>query len=166
MDSIPNADIEHSYASFIDQTLATTAIGSLSNEEIERFCRQYNIGWIVCWTPGTIEHLRRYPGAEPVTEFKDNGVGVLYSLKRTHSFALVGQAELLHADSQRITLANVVPENGKVILSLHYQKGMQVSPSRVRIEREIIAEDPINFVRLRLQDKGPVARVTVTWEER
>jgi hypothetical protein len=160
-----DADTEHSYASFIDQILAGQTMTSLSDQDIDKFCKQYNIGWIVCWTPGAIERLRHFPGAHRVADFQDNGSGVLFALDRPHSFALLGHAELLHADCQRITLGNVVPENGKVILSLHYQKGMQVSPSRVQIERDIDAQDPINFVRLRIPDTGPVARVTVTWEQ-
>ena len=38
---------------------------------------------------------------------------------------------------------------------------MRVSPSRVRIEKEADPNDPIDFIRLRLQ--GPVSRVTITW---
>jgi hypothetical protein len=58
-----------------------------------------------------------------------------------------------------------VPKDGKVLLSLHHQKGMQVSPSRVQIESEIDPQDPIKFVRLSVPDLGPVARVTITWEQ-
>ncbi len=109
--------------------------------------------------------MKRYPGAESITDLSDDGNGMLFRLKRDYSYALVGQVESLHADSQRILLCNVKPKDGKVILSLHYQKGMQVSPSRVRIDREIDPQDPINFIRLSVPDLGPVARVTVTWEQ-
>jgi hypothetical protein len=161
----PDADIEHSFAGFLDQSLADRPVGGLSDQELDHFFKQYNIGWIVCWTHGTIERLKRYPGADAVTEFNDDGAGMLFKLKRDYSYALVGQVESLHADSQRILLCNVKPKDGKVILSLHYQKGMQVSPSRVRIDREIDPQDPINFIRLSVPDLGPVARVTVTWEQ-
>ena len=70
---------------------------------------------------------------------------------------------MLHADSKRIALADVVPNaNGEAVLCLHYEAGMQVSPSRVLLEKEIDPHDPIPFVRLRLP--GPVVRVTLTWE--
>src|SRR5205085_12319865 len=131
----------------------------------ERFFKQYNIGWIVCWTNGTTDRLKPFPGAEPLADLRDQGDGVLFRLDRIHSYALVGQATLRRADSQRIVLDEVKPENGRVILSLHYQKGMQVSPSRVQIEPEKDAQDPVNFVRLYVPDLGPVACIMITWEQ-
>ncbi len=50
-----------------------------------------------------------------------------------------------------------------MVLSLHYQAGLQVSPGRVTVEKEPDAHDPIPFVRLRMS--GPVTRVTLTWSE-
>jgi hypothetical protein len=47
---------------------------------------------------------------------------------------------------------------------MHYQTGMRASPSRVQIEAKKDGDDPIAFIRLRVS--GPVARVTITWEER
>ena len=64
--------------------------------------------------------------------------------------------------ARHIALADIVPEDGTVVLSMHYQTGMRVSPGRVQIERETDPRDPIDFIRLRLQ--GPVARVTITWQ--
>ena len=92
----------------------------------------------------------------------DEKEGWLITLK-PRSFVLKGQGRVIAADSKRITLADLVPEDGKVLLSLHYQAGIQASPSRVQVEREIDAYDPIPFIRLRLP--GPVARVTLTWED-
>jgi hypothetical protein len=81
------------------------------------------------------------------------------------SFAVKGQAKVLHMDSHHITLADVVPENGVVVLSLHYQTGMRVAPERVQVDHEPDdAEDLIPFLRLRVD--RPVARVTITWRER
>ena len=60
---------------------------------------------------------------------------------------------------------DVQPEDGEVILSLHYHDGLTVSPSRVkaeREERELDPRDPIPLVRLRVD--APVARVTLSWE--
>jgi len=92
----------------------------------------------------------------------DGRQGWLFTL-RPRSFILKGTGRLLSTDSRRITLANVVPEEGKVVLSLHYQAGIQASPSRVLVERETDPYDPIPLIRLRVP--GPVARVTLTWEE-
>jgi hypothetical protein len=66
-------------------------------------------------------------------------------------------------DSHHITLADVVPEDGMVVLSLHYQSGLQAAPTRVQIEPGQDAADLIPFVRLRVD--RPVARVTITWRD-
>ena len=80
------------------------------------------------------------------------------------SFVLKGRAEIVQADCHHITLADVIPDNGIVVLSFHYQRHLVASPSRVHIEREEDASDPVGFLRLRLP--GPVARVTLTWQGR
>ena len=78
---------------------------------------------------------------------------------------LKGQATLLHADAQHITLGDVIPdEDGVVVLSLHWQAGLRAAPGRVQVEREPDGHDPIGFVRLRTD--SPAARVTLTWEHR
>ena len=130
------------------------------------FCERYNIGWVVCWSPGSIARFRAWKTAEPVAAVHDAGAGCLFTLQRRRSFALEeSKAAWLRADCQRIALGDVVPnQNGEVVLSLHYQAGLQVSPSRVILERKVDPSDPIPFVRLRVP--GPVARVTLTWEKR
>jgi hypothetical protein len=75
---------------------------------------------------------------------------------------LKGHARLLCADTQHIALADVHPEDGRVVLSMHYQPGLHISPSRVEIEKEPDPYDPIPFIRLRMP--GPVARLTLTWQ--
>jgi hypothetical protein len=88
--------------------------------------------------------------------------GWLFLVKHApRSYTLKGKAHMVHADWHHITLADVVPDDGTVVLSLHYQTGMRASPSRVQIEREPNGDDPIGFIRLRVA--GPVARVTLTW---
>ena len=64
---------------------------------------------------------------------------------------------LLNRNGQSITLANVAPHDGEVVISLHYQAGMRASPGRVQIEPAKSGDDPIGFVRLRLA--VPAARV-------
>ena len=50
------------------------------------------------------------------------------------------------------------------VSSLDYQAGLGATPSRVQVARDPDARDPIPFVRLLLP--GPVARITLTWEDR
>ena len=157
-----DAGIEHAYAGFTDQVLMGRPIQDWSDAELEDFCRRYNVGWVVCWSPAAVERFRAWPQAQALTPVQDQEAGCLFGLRRPRSFALKGQAQWLQADWHRIALGDVVPEDGQVVLSLHYQAGLQVSPGRIQIEREVDPYDPIPFVRLRLP--GPVARLTLTWE--
>ena len=70
---------------------------------------------------------------------------------------------LPEASTGRVALGDVYPENGELVLSLHYQEGLTVSPSRVKIERyeDPTGRDPIPLVRLKVD--APVARLTLTW---
>jgi hypothetical protein len=160
----PDACIEHTYASLVEPNLAGRPLAAWSDADLEEFCRRYNIGWVVCRSSPAIARFRAWPKASLVTSMAGDGLACLYRL-RPRSMALKGQARLLHADWRHITLADVVPEDGMVVLSLHYQAGLRVSPSRrVQIEKEPDPNDPIPFIRLRLP--GPVARLTLTWQEK
>ena len=161
----PDATIEHATIGFVDQNLARQHISQWTDEALEEYCTQYNIGWVICFSPSAIKRFSDWSGAEKIKEVTDETTGYLFfTIPRTPNFALKGQARLIHADSHHITVGDIVPENGVVVLSLHYQAGMRVSPSRVHIEREPSALDPIGFLRLRVA--GPVSRVTFTWGER
>jgi hypothetical protein len=159
----PDLCIEHAYADLVDGKLAGRPLDEWNDADLEEFCRHYNIGWAVCWSPAAVARFRTWKQAEPTASVSDQGPGWLFTL-RPRSFVLKGQARWLEADCRRIALADVVPEDGRVVLSLHYQAGMRASPSRVQIEREPDARDPIPLIRLRVP--GPVARVTLTWDER
>src|SRR5260370_18538734 len=99
-----------------------------------------------------------------VTTLPDNGMGTLFKIKaHVATFTLKGQSQGIHADSRHITLADVVPENGVVVLSLHYQAGMRALPTRVQIERERYPYDPIAFLRLR--GARPLARGTLRGDD-
>lgn len=159
----PDGFIEHSRICLMDQALAGRPIATWTDEQLAAYCRRYNVGWVVGWSPAVCQRFQTWPGAEKLVGLRDGGDGVLFRVKRTPTYTLQGQAELLHADRQYITLGNVTPENGVVVLSLHYQNGMVASPSRVVVEREPSGADLIDFVRLRLAE--PAARVTITWDQ-
>ncbi len=161
------ASIEHAYARFAEQFLLGRPIGSWTDTELEEFCQRYNIGWVVCCSPASVARFRVWTAAEAVTSVLSGGSSALFRIpprpERPHSFVLKGRARLLQADWQRIALADVIPEDGKVVLSLHYQAGLRASPSRVQVEREPDPRDPIPFIRLCVP--GPVTRLTLTWHD-
>jgi len=90
-----------------------------------------------------------------------DGEGRLFVIARRLSFVLKGKARWLGAEASRIRLADVTPEDGVVILSLHYQKGLVAAPARVEVEPHEVGEN-IPFVRLRVT--SPVAHLTLHWK--
>jgi hypothetical protein len=160
------ADIEYTSLGLADHSLAGQPIDTWSAADLDAYCRRYNVGWVVCWSPAAVTRFRTWPAAREIAPVSDQGTGYLFAVGgQPHSFARKGQARLVHADCHHITFADVVPEAGKVLLSLHYQTGMRATPGRVQIEREEDATDSIPFIRLNISG-GPVARVTLTWEDR
>jgi hypothetical protein len=155
-----NASIEHDYARLCGHCLAGRPLEGWCEAELCDFYRRYNIGWVICRPASAHKCLKDYHEAQPVLFVDAAAPRYLYQLI-PKSYVLRGEARLLEADARHIVLADVVPVNGQVVLSFHYQAGMCVSPGRVQIEKECDARDPIDFIRLKLD--RPVARVTITW---
>jgi hypothetical protein len=155
--------IEHMADDLTRQQLAGRLLTETSDAELEDYCRRYNIGWVVCWTPGSVERFSHWRMGKRTATLGPNGEGALFSIKREHSFILKGKARWVGAELNRIRLAEVVPEDGVVVLSLHYQDGLIASPSRVKVEREreTEARQDIHFILLRMD--APVAHLTLTW---
>ncbi|HMF11947.1 MAG TPA: hypothetical protein VKE94_06555, partial [Gemmataceae bacterium] len=160
-----NAGIVHEQElRFADQMLADRWLRDWSDAELEDFFRRYNVGWVVCWSPTAIERFRAWKGIEEIATLVDDGTGSLFAINRPKSYVLKGEARWLHADSRRIALGEVTPdEKGEVWLSLHYQTGLRAAPGQVQIE-QVPNPNDIPFVRLRLP--GPVTRVVLTWDNR
>jgi hypothetical protein len=64
-------------------------------------------------------------------------------------------------DHESITLTDLTPANGQLVLSYHYQSGIKASVERVKVEKEPQVHDAIPFVRLRFT--APLARLTLYW---
>jgi hypothetical protein len=175
--------IEHTTNGLADALLMARPIREWSNDALVEYCKRYNIGWIVCWSQGAIERLRDWPPAIRTATLPPSAAGespgCLFTIRREgYSFALTGSARWLSADPQRIVLGDVVSQSrgsdnhGRkpVLLSLHYQAGMRVAPSRVVLDSCSI--EPVNsvpgdarpFVRLWVDEL--VTRVTITWDKR
>jgi len=175
--------IEHTTNGLADAVLMGRPIRDWSDEALAKYCTRYNIGWIVCWSPAACERLHNWPSAKWITTLPPvvagEPAGCLFAVQRQgYSFALTGSARWLSADTQRIILGDVVPprdgpdNHGKkqVLLSLHYQAGMRVAPSRVLLDScllervDSVPGDARPFVRLWIEE--PVTRVTIIWDKR
>jgi hypothetical protein len=159
----PDGFIEPSSVCLSNLSREGRPIASWKDADLDRYCKRYNIGWVVAWSPAVIERFTAWKGGEKLEPVHDDVDGWLFRVKEPGTFALKGKAELVEANARYITLKGVEPDGGVVVLSLHYQAGMRVSPGRVQIEAEKSGDDFIGFVRLRLAE--PAARVTITWQK-
>jgi hypothetical protein len=159
----PWNSIEHSYASLVGGKLAGRDVNSWADPELNDFLRIYNIGWIVCRNSASMDRFAKYPGA--VEKGSAELLGRYRAFEVPHqTFALVGKARVLRVTRNAILLADVIPEDGQVLLSFHHQAGMRASPTRVQVERAPDPDDPIPFLRLRLTN--PVARLKISCNPR
>lgn len=175
--------IEHTTNGLADAVLMGRPIRDWSDDALGEYCTRYNVGWVVCWSMAACERLRNWPGAKRIATLPPAAAGeppgCLFAVRRQRfSFALTGSVRWLSADSQRIVLGDVVPprdgpdNHGKkqILLSLHYQAGMRVAPSRVVLDScpmerlDSVPGDSRPFVRLWIEE--PVTRVTITWDKR
>jgi len=175
--------IEHTTNGLADAVLMGRPIRDWNDAALGEYCKRYNIGWIVCWSPAACERLRNWPDAKWAATLPPTAAGeppgCLFAVRREgYSFALTGSARWLSADPQRIVLEDVVPpgegsdNHGRkqILLCLHYQAGMRVAPSRVLLDScpmervDSLPGDARPFVRLWVEE--PVTRVTITWEKR
>jgi hypothetical protein len=166
------AGIEHATTGLANRRLAGRPLHEVNDAELDDYCRRYNIGWVVCWSAEARERFARWrpAGAPQPLPPADGEPGHLFCLNRRPSYALVGEVRWRAADARKILLADAAPrpvageKEGQVVLSLHYQAGMRVSPARVRLEQAVDSHDTIPFVRLRMTE--PVGRIMITWEGR
>jgi hypothetical protein len=175
--------IEHTTNGLADAVLMGRPIRDWSDDALSEYCTRYNIGWVVCWSPEACKRLHNWPGAKGITRLPSAVAqtlpGWLFAVQRQgYSFALTGSARWLGADTNRIVLGDVVPphsgpdNHGKkqILLSLHYQAGMRVAPSRVVLDScpmerlDSVPGDARPFVRLWVEE--PVTRVTIIWGDK
>jgi hypothetical protein len=163
------AGIEHTATGLVAGRLAGRPLAEWDDEGLDRYCELYNVKWIVTWSDEAERRLLRWgcwPWTDSPTREADLGEGLtLWRLGRPGSFALVGQASCVSAGPRGILLADACPgPGGDIVLSLHYQKGMKVSPARLTLEEARRPEDNTPFVRILL--KEPAGRVLITWDGR
>jgi hypothetical protein len=183
----------HQTAAFGDFHLGGLAIDDCEPAQMVEFCRAYNVGWVVCWSPLSKFWFDRYPLAKRVATIprwstpglppSDNehewlamlrrggqetaiqymlGAGREYSvyrIDRPHSYFLKGKGRITSVGPNRVELADLVPEGGAVVVSLHWIDSWKADPP-LTLRPEPVAIDPVEFVRIELP--GPVDRVVLT----
>jgi hypothetical protein len=160
----PEGVIEHTTCGLAGPVLAGRPLEDWTDSDLAEYCRRYNVGWVVCRSPAAVARLRRWAGAALCHTFSGRE-GHLFALKRQPSFILHGKARWLGAGVNWVSLGDLEPEGGTVVVSLHYHEGLRVTPARVVLEDERAdadPRDPIALIRLRVD--APVARLTLTWD--
>jgi hypothetical protein len=156
-----DAAIEHLAARLRDGRLAGRPIEEWTDLELADFARRFNLGWAVCRSDAAKQRFGRWSVVSNTISLSDGSK--LYFLRRPHSFALVGKARLVESEPNQITLADVQPMDGIVVLSFHHHPQVLPSADRVRIEREPHVYDGIALIRLRMN--APLARLSLRWND-
>jgi hypothetical protein len=156
----PEARIEHAFANLVQQELAGRRIERWRDEELATFMRRYNVGWIACRSSRVVDRFKTWSEAELIAGPETTGGNWIFRLQ-PRSFILQGQARVVQADRRSIVLADLAP--GRVVLSMHYQSGMQVLPSQIQLEKDPDPSDPIPFIRLNVRE--PVSRAIIYWRD-
>ena len=120
-------------------------------------------------TPGrpvsTNEHewtaMIRRAGVEVARKYMFEGEGTysLYRLDRPHTYFLRGSGRVVAVAPNRVELADVVPEDGVAVLSLHWLDTWQSDPP-VSLKPQPVPPDPVDFVRI--ESKGPIPRLILS----
>ena len=180
----------HEMAAFGDFRLGNRPIDEWSPALVDRYCRTYNIGWVVCWSPLSrfwfdrfepatrVATLPRYssPDLPPSTNeheiaamVRRAGISVarrymlegersyaIYRLELPHSYFLKGRGRVVAVEPNRIELADIEPDGGAAILSLHWLDGWRSEPP-VTLRSEPAPPDPVDFVRI--ETSKPIPRL-------
>lgn len=152
--------LEHQHLSLSDGQLAGRALFSWSDAELERIARLLNIGWVVAYSPATLARCAQWPLAEPPQPLPAGRK--LIKLRRTPSFVLQGQAQVVRFTRNQMTLVDLEPDQGIILLSLHAHPRIRTTTSRVLWQPAAQVDDPVPLVRLHLP--GPMSRLTICWD--
>jgi hypothetical protein len=80
----------------------------------------------------------------------------IYRLDRPRSYFLKGKGRIVNVEPDRVELADVEPDGGSVVLSLHWLDTWRSEPPFV-LKPEPMPPDPVDFVRIELS--RPVDRM-------
>ncbi len=165
----PDADIEHTAGGLVDQTLAGRPIDDWTDADLQRLLHalQHRLGGLLVGEDGAA--VRALPprgggdrsgGGAARRRLRLAGHAAPYAVVRPARRRPLADGRL----QPRRADGRAPGDDHQVVLSLHYQAGLRVSPSRIHIERHPDSQEAIPFVRLWLDEPAPV--VTITWDKR
>jgi hypothetical protein len=134
-------------------------IGLWSNSDLTSLVVDWNVGWIAAYHPESIQRWLKYPETEVVADLPLSGK--LIKIKRVYNFCKQGEARWHLSSRRQLTLTNLVPEGGQVVISLHHHQGMRSLNSKAQIETWQQAFDGIPMIKIKIP--GPMERLTIEW---
>ena len=183
----------HAMAAFGDFQLGDRPIDAWSAAELAAYCRLYNVGWVVCWSPlsrfwfdrfpmaARVATIPRYstPGRPPSANehewramieragpavarrymLEGESSYAVYRLDRPHSYFLRGKGRLVAVAPNRVELADVEPEGGSAVLSLHWLDTWKADPPSP-LRPEPTPNDPVDFVKV--EASHPIDRLILS----
>ena len=152
---LPNAFIKHHYASFHDGLFLNRPINEYNDNELFEKIDLYNIRWAIAWSDASKSRLEKFGYARKAAQFEDLEV---FEIAGSADWFMVGKGTLL-ADYDKIELKDLKPENGKIILKMHWLDGFKPKPE-CELFRYYAAGDPIGFLGL----KNPASEVVLEYE--
>jgi len=152
--------IEHLHMVLGEGLLAGRPVFAWSNAELDRLVQTLNIGWLVVHSSSVLGRCAQWPLVKEVLPLPAGRKLVV--LNRPHSYVLQGQARVTEFHGRRLTLVDLEPQDGVIVLSLHAHPLLRSTTNRVTLQRAAQLDDPVPLVRLHLP--GPMSRLTIEWE--
>jgi hypothetical protein len=140
----PNCPILHGFASFTEEILFGKHINDFSFNEIKNYFDLYNVGWVICWSDASKTFFQKYP--KYLRHVKDIDKFSIYQVHRTPSFFLKGAGEI-QSDYNRLSLTEIVPQDGEIVIKYHWMKYLKTKPER-KIEQFFAGDDPVGFIKI------------------
>ncbi|MFH1858148.1 MAG: hypothetical protein ABH845_04525, partial [Candidatus Omnitrophota bacterium] len=142
---LPEMPLQVAKLGFVDGVLFGKPIEEFSSKEFQEYLQQYNIRWIICFSPTA----KRYLEDQPLDFIRKEALIAhlsCYSVNRPSNYFLKGSGKVF-ADFNRLVLKEVKADSGEVIVSYHWLPGLRTVPER-KIEKAPVKGDPVGFIKI------------------
>lgn len=155
------APLLHQYAAFGDFELARKPIDQYSAAQLSATLQQYNVGWVICWSPKSRAVFDWYDGVEKLTELPRYATKgrkpteenyFIYRVKQPGSFFAQGSGRVVSVAPNRLEFADLQPQDGQVVLRYHWFEALQADPP-LPLVRVPSGSDPVGFIGIKTDKK-------------
>ncbi|MBI5375530.1 MAG: hypothetical protein HZA77_08850 [Candidatus Schekmanbacteria bacterium] len=141
---IPQYFMIHHYASFQEGFFCGKYLEKYNEEELMKKIDQYNIKWIICFTPYSRDYFSKFNDniflLDRVEKF------YIYEVDRKPDFFISGKGNV-KATYNHIKLSDL-PEGNDVIIKYHWLETLKTFPPR-SVEMAPVDDDPVGFIKIK-----------------